>query len=140
MRIDVVVEDGGLKPTKGSELAAGYDLYSLNECTVQAKCRKLINVGFKIKIPPGYYGRVAPRSGLASKKCIDIGAGVIDADYRGVVYVLVINNGTDDFIIQQHDRIAQLIIEKIAENVELCIVEDLDETMRGDKGFGSSGK
>ena len=140
MRIDVVVEDGGLAPTKQSALAAGYDLYSLNDCVVPSKCRLLINAGFKIKIPPGYYGRVAPRSGLASKKWIDIGAGVIDADYRGVVYVLIINNGLEDFAIKKHDRIAQLIIEKIAENVELYTVEDLDETARGGKGFGSTGK
>jgi len=140
MRIDIIVEDGGLAPSKGSDLAAGHDLYSLTDDMVPAKSRKLVNVGFKIKIPYGYYGRVAPRSGLASKKWIDIGAGVIDADYRGIVYVLVINDGPEDFVINKHDRIAQLIIEKIAENVQMHIVETLDETMRGKEGFGSTGQ
>ena len=138
MRIDVVVEDGGLAPTKGSELAAGYDLYSLNECTVQAKCRQLINVGFKIKIPAGYYGRVAPRSGLASKKCIDIGAGVIDADYRGEIGVILYNSSKKSYEIKPSERIAQLVFARIVKvNFENSSV--LDETERSSSGFGSTG-
>lgn len=70
-------------PTKGSPLAAGYDLYSAGEMTVAAKGKALIPTNLSVAVPVGNYGRVAPRSGLAWKNYIDVGAGVVDADYRG---------------------------------------------------------
>lgn len=89
-------------------------------------------------IPHGNYGRVAPRSGLAVKNFIDVGAGVIDSDYRGEVKVLLFNFGSTDFSIMPGDRIAQLIIEKYTmTNIEE--VNDLDATSRGEGGFGSTG-
>jgi dUTP pyrophosphatase len=83
-------------------------------------------------------GRVAPRSGLAAKHSIDTGAGVIDADYRGEVKVILFNFSDKDFPIQQGDRIAQLIIERIY-TPEIIVVEKLDESVRGAGGFGSTG-
>jgi len=80
-------------PTKGSEHAAGYDLYSIEDTVVKSKDKKLISTGISMSIPVGNYGRVAPRSGLAVKNFIDVGAGVIDADYRGEVKVLLFNFG-----------------------------------------------
>ncbi|KAF7776311.1 hypothetical protein Agabi119p4_4704 [Agaricus bisporus var. burnettii] len=106
-------------PTRGSPLAAGYDLYSA-------------------EIPVGTYGRVAPRSGLASKFMIDTGAGVVDADYRGVIFVLLINHSEKDFQVNEGDRVAQLILERIY-NPEVLEVDNLDETIRGANGFGSTG-
>ena len=88
--------------------------------------------------PEGTYGRVAPRSGLALKHSIDVGAGVIDADYRGEVGVILFNFGTKDFEIKEGDRIAQLVLEKI-ELSEVLEVQELDETVRGEGGFGSTG-
>ena len=125
-------------PQKGSALSAGYDLHSSENTIVPAKGKALIKIGLSFAIPASCYGRIAPRSGLACKKFIDVGAGVIDADYRGEVRVLLFNFGAEDFEIKQGDRIAQMIIERIAET-ELVQVEDLDQTVRGQGGFGSTG-
>ena len=86
----------------------------------------------------GNYGRIAPRSGLAAKNSIDVGAGVIDSDYRGEVKVLLFNFSEIDFKIAEGDRIAQMIIEKYTITA-LTEVETLDDTVRGDGGFGSTG-
>jgi dUTP pyrophosphatase len=83
-------------------------------------------------------GRVAPRSGLAAKHSIDTGAGVIDADYRGEVKVILFNFSDTDFAIKEGDRIAQLIIERIY-TPEVAVVEKLEESVRGGGGFGSTG-
>ncbi len=99
-------------PVKGSEHAAGYDLMSVEDSIVPSRGKVLIATGLSMAIPIGNYGRIAPRSGLAAKNFIDVGAGVIDADYRGEVKVLLFNFGETDFKIKQGDRIAQLIIEK----------------------------
>lgn len=78
-----LVHDKAKQPTKGSLSAAGYDLFSCETKTVSAKGKEMINIGIQIEIPPDNYGRVAPRSGLTWKNFIDVGAGVIDADFRG---------------------------------------------------------
>ena len=92
----------------------------------------------QIAVPEGCYGRVAPRSGLAAKKFIDVGAGVIDYDYRGNVGVVLFNFGDEDFKVSKGDRIAQLICEKISyPQLEQC--KTLDVTERGAGGFGSTG-
>lgn len=83
-------------------------------------------------------GRIAPRSGLASKNFIDTGAGVIDADYRGQVKVLLFNHAQTDFEVREGDRVAQLIIERIY-TPEILVVEELEESVRGAGGFGSTG-
>lgn len=83
-------------------------------------------------------GRIAPRSGLASKHFIDTGAGVIDADYRGQVKVLLFNHNEADFEIKEGDRIAQLVLERIA-TPDVVEVEELAESVRGAGGFGSTG-
>lgn len=85
-------------PTKGSEHAAGYDLYSIDALTVPKQGKALVSTGISMQIPIGNYGRIAPRSGLAAKNHIDVGAGVIDADYRGEVKVLLFNfSSKEDF-------------------------------------------
>ena len=98
----------------------------------------LVHTDLAVAIPHGYYGRVAPRSGLALKKHIDVGAGVIDSDYRGPLGVVLFNHGEADFEVQPGDRIAQLIITAIA-TPEVVAVENLDDTERGAGGFGSTG-
>ncbi|GAA5955736.1 hypothetical protein JCM8115_006838 [Rhodotorula mucilaginosa] len=125
-------------PTRGSALAAGYDLYSAEDKSVPAQGKALISTGLAIAVPEGTYGRVAPRSGLASKHMIDTGAGVIDADYRGEVKVLLFNLSQTDFEVKQGDRVAQLILERIV-TPEVQEVESLAETVRGAGGFGSTG-
>ncbi|CAL8143259.1 unnamed protein product [Orchesella dallaii] len=125
-------------PTKGSKYAAGFDLKSAYEYTVPKRGSCLVKTDIQIKLPEGTYGRVAPRSGLALKNKIDVGAGVIDQDYRGNVGVILFNHGDEDFKIAEGDRVAQLICEKI-EYPEIQEVESLDETERGEGGFGSTG-
>ncbi|KAL2863927.1 dUTPase-like protein [Aspergillus lucknowensis] len=125
-------------PTRGSAFAAGYDLYAAKEIIIPAKGKALVDTGLAIAVPEGTYGRVAPRSGLASKHFIDTGAGVIDADYRGEVKVLLFNFSEVDFTVNEGDRVAQLVLERIY-TPEVAVVEELAESVRGAGGFGSTG-
>ncbi|KAL7581146.1 hypothetical protein ACA910_005940 [Epithemia clementina (nom. ined.)] len=126
-------------PKRGSDLAAGLDLCSSTTLTIPAGQRQLVPTDLALCCPPGTYGRIAPRSGLALNYGIDVGAGVIDADYRGPVGVILFNWGTEEFHIRQGDRIAQLILERIVlPEVEECTT-DLPESVRGVDGFGSTG-
>eukprot|EP01138_Halocafeteria_seosinensis_P003703 gb/GECG01003786.1/.p1 GENE.gb/GECG01003786.1/~~gb/GECG01003786.1/.p1 ORF type:complete len:155 (+),score=18.06 gb/GECG01003786.1/:1-465(+) len=126
-------------PTRGSKFAAGYDLTSAYDGTVPARGQTLLKTDLSVKIPEHCYGRVAPRSGLAHKHSIDVGAGVIDADYRGNVGVILFNFSDKPFEVKRGDRIAQLILERI-ETPEVEEVNEIDESERGDGGFGSTGK
>ena len=125
-------------PTRGSPFSAGYDLSSAEDMVIKANDKGIVKTDLSIACPEGTYARIAPRSGLAVKKFIDVGAGVVDADYRGPVGVVLFNFGTEDFAIKKGDRIAQLILEKIsmADAVE---VDELTNTERGSGGFGSTG-
>ena len=101
-------------PTRGSPHAAGYDLYSAESKIIPAGGRALIDTQISIAVPEGTYGRIAPRSGLALKFGLTTGARVIDADYRGIVHVLLFNLGANEIEICVGDRIAQLILEQVA--------------------------
>lgn len=125
-------------PSRGSAAAAGYDLSSAKEAVVPAKGKAVISTDLAIALPAGCYGRVAARSGLAVKHCIDVGAGVIDADYRGNVCVVLFNHGDVDFVVSKGDRIAQLVLEQIL-TPPVMETTDLDATLRGGLGFGSTG-
>ncbi|KAI0842830.1 deoxyuridine 5'-triphosphate nucleotidohydrolase [Hypoxylon sp. FL0890] len=125
-------------PTRGSAFAAGYDLYASQATTIPSRGKALVETDISIAVPAGTYGRVAPRSGLASKHFIDTGAGVIDADYRGPVKVLLFNHSETDFPVAVGDRIAQLIVERIY-TPEVVEVQELEESVRGAGGFGSTG-
>lgn len=128
-------------PTRGSPLSAGYDLYAAYDATIPVGHRILVKTDLQVAIPENCYGRVAPRSGLAYKKGIDVGAGVVDADYRGNVGVLLFNLDfmkNEAFEVKKGDRIAQLVIERI-EMLDLEECDSLSETKRGDGGFGSTG-
>jgi deoxyuridine 5'-triphosphate nucleotidohydrolase len=124
-------------PTKGSEFTAGHDIYSIEEKEIPSGGSPPISTGISITIPNGTYARIAPRSRLAVKNMIGVGAGVIDADYRGEVKVLLFNHRKQSFLVKDGDRIAQLLLEKI-KNINTEEVEKLDETSRGGQGFGSS--
>lgn len=135
-------------PTYGSDFAAGLDLCSYGDYNIKANSRKLIPLGICIQWiseelehsnPNEYYFRIAPRSGLSVKYNIDIGAGVVDCDYRGEIKVCVINNSDNDYKISHGDRIAQGILERINRFNSIEIVNELSETIRGEGGFGSTG-
>lgn len=125
-------------PTRGSAFAAGYDLYAAKEATVPARGKVLVDTDISIAVPAGTYGRVAPRSGLASKHSIDVGAGVIDADYRGPLKVLLFNFSDADFVVAVGERVAQLIVERIY-TPDVLVVDQLEDSVRGAGGFGSTG-
>ncbi|NXO07080.1 DUT protein, partial [Oriolus oriolus] len=133
------LSDNAFAPSRGSARAAGYDLYSAYDCVIPPMEKAVVKTDIQIALPSGCYGRVAPRSGLAAKHFIDVGAGVIDEDYRGNVGVVLFNFGKETFEVKKGDRIAQLICERIY-YPELEEVEALDDTERGEGGFGSTGK
>lgn len=142
LRIKLVHEKAQL-PKRGSAQAAGYDLMSVEEIEIGPNEQALVSTGISIELPQAtppdaYYARIAPRSGLSVNHRINTGAGVIDADYRGVLRVVLINNSSKVFKINVGDKIAQLIIEKIILPPVLQ-VDSLSETDRGTSGFGSTG-
>ena len=126
-------------PTRASRLAAGLDLYSIERLTIPAGGRAAVRTGLAVAIPRGFYGRVAPRSGLAVRHGLDVLAGVIDADYRGELLCALVNHGAEPFEIEAGMRVAQLVIEAIA-TPEPVWSEELDRTERGAAGFGSTGR
>lgn len=125
-------------PTRGSAHAAGLDLYAVERVTIEPGGRAAVRTGLAVAVPRGFYGRVAPRSGLAVRHGIDALAGVIDPDYRGEIFCLLVNQGSEPFAIEPGARVAQLVVEAIA-TPEPAWAEDLEETGRGADGFGSTG-
>jgi len=126
-------------PTRANPNDAGADLYSIESVVIPPLSRTIVKTGIVLEIPESYYGRIAPRSGLAAKSGIDVLAGVIDSSYRGEIGVVLFNSdSSNSFIVNTGDRIAQLIIESHY-NPVFVEVPDLTETNRGEGGFGSSG-
>ena len=118
---------------------AGADLMASEKKVIPARDRSLIGTGIRLEIPEGHVGLIWPRSGLAVKKGIDCGAGVIDSHYRGEIKVLLFNHSDSEFQIDSGDRIAQILIQKV-ERVQFIPANDLSETVRSEGGFGSTGK
>lgn len=135
-----LIHPDATQPSRKSPFAAGLDLYSCESKVIVPKSRALVRTGIKIQIPSDCYARVAPRSGLSVSE-IDVGAGVVDSDYRGELKVLLINNSTNEYHVDKGDRIAQLIFEKIHTDSFTVVDEnELDSTDRNEGGFGSTGK
>jgi len=130
------LSDKAIIPTKESRFAAGHDIYALTDGLVPAKGQTMVETGIAIGLPEGTYGRLAARSGMASKMAVAVG-DVIDADYPGEVKVILRNHGKADCVFKTGDRIAQLIIEKVAD-ADAMEVDDLEATEPGRSGFGSS--
>lgn len=138
-----IIDITAVLPQRNQPGDAGYDLYALEDGYIWGGQRQLFKTGIAVAIPDGYYGRIAARSGLALKRGIDVLGGVIDSTYRGDVGIILINLNNDSeksepFYIRKGDRIAQLIIEKY-HDIEWEVVENLEESDRSEKGFGSSG-
>ncbi len=130
-------------PKKGSPLAAGYDLfcYTDKDIIIESMGKSKIPTGISVQLPHNTYGRIAPRSGLTWKQFLDVGAGVVDEDYRGEVLVILFNFSKDNVTIKNGDKIAQFIVERIMPTEPVIYEPDqeLSETKRGEKGFGSTG-
>lgn len=137
-----LLRDDAIPPARMSAGAAGYDVRLCAEAplTIPPMGRALAPTGIAIACPEGTYARVAPRSGLAVREGVGVGAGVVDADYRGEVKVLLFNHCADgDVELQPGDRIAQLVLERIATPDMEVTREPLPVSTRGDGGFGSTG-
>ena len=132
------LSEHALIPTRASPGSVGYDLYSIEDMHILPYQRGIVCTGIAATIPMGVYGRIAPRSGLAIKHGVQTGAGVIDPDYTGELKVILFNHGSEKFEIKKGDRIAQLILEK-CETPLIDEVEEIKDTQRGTRGFGSSG-
>jgi dUTP pyrophosphatase len=126
-------------PTKSSPDEAGYDLYSSEDCIIKPMERKLVKTGIAISIPYGYYGHISDRSGMALKKGAHCLGKIVDPTYRGEIGIIILNTDMFEPIkIQKGDRVAQMIFKKY-ENVDFITESDLENSPRGEKGFGSSG-
>jgi dUTP pyrophosphatase len=128
-------------PSYESDGAAGMDVRSAEDCTLEPGERRPVRTGFAVAIPQGYEIQVRPRSGLAAKNgitCLNT-PGTVDSDYRGEVKVILINLGQEAFRISRGDRIAQLVPAPV-QRARFREVDDLDSTERGADGFGSTGQ
>jgi dUTP pyrophosphatase len=138
-RVAVSAEKGASLPAYASEGAAGADLRASQATQIPPGGRAAVPTGLKVEIPRGHVGLVWPRSGLAVRDGIDTLAGVIDSDYRGEVKVVLVNHGSSIFSIAPGDRIAQLLIQRVA-RARFEPTSDLEDTERGEGGFGSTGR
>ncbi|MFO7826265.1 MAG: dUTP diphosphatase [Cyclobacterium sp.] len=143
MKINVINRSKHPLPAYQTPLAAGLDLRANIESTVVLKPleRQLIGTGLFIELPEGYEAQIRPRSGLAFKYGVTVlnSPGTIDADYRGEIKVLLINNSREDFTVQDGERIAQMVIAK-HEQISWNPQDELSETSRGGGGYGSTGR
>lgn len=136
-------------PSKYSNGSAGFDLYATEEAIVPASVidsegrldvgRAIVPIGLAIQLPSGTVGKLASRSGLSTQFNIEVGAGWIDNDYRGEIMVELRNFGSQEYRVRPGDRIAQLIVLNVA-TANIGFVDQLDDSKRGSRGFGSSGR
>jgi len=138
--IAAMVEEGVEAPHYASAGAAGMDLRAKVDVALQPMERKLVPTGVRLAIPEGFEAQVRPRSGLAVKYGVTMvnSPGTIDSDYRGEIQVILINLGQDAVHFSRGERIAQLVVSPVAK-ARLVFVQNLDETARGEGGFGSTG-
>jgi len=143
MEVKIVNKSNNELPAYSTQMSAGMDVRAFLSKPVVLKAleRKLIPTGLYVEIPEGYEAQIRPRSGLALKKGITVlnSPGTIDADYRGEVGIILINLSNEDFVIESGERICQMVIAP-HETVQWNLVEKLEETTRGEGGFGHTGK
>lgn len=138
MQLKVVLDNGAQLPTKAHDVDAGYDIYSPEIRYIKAGQSEVIDTGVHIQIPKGYVGMLKSKSGLNVKHGL-VSEGVIDAGYNGSIAVKLYNHSFSDYYIQKGDKITQLVIMPIADT-ELVIASSLEDTERGNNGFGSTGR
>lgn len=144
VEIKVQLNEGARLPVYGSSQAAGADLCAClgigHTMTIEPRKWAMVPTGVRISLPAGYEAQVRPRSGLAAKSGISVlnSPGTVDSDYRGEIKVILINHSDVPFVIKDGDRIAQMVIAR-HETASFTVVTSLDETARGEGGFGSTG-
>lgn len=137
LKVKKLREDAKL-PTKGHPGDAGIDFYAIEDVTFLSKSKNKIGTGVSVEIPDGYVGLVWDKSSIAFNKGLKTMGGVIDAGYRGEIFFNLFNTGDSDVVIEKGDKISQMIIQKF-EDCDIVETGDLNESVRGDKGFGSTG-
>ena len=137
--LPVLLGEGATLPEYGSAAAAGADLRASEALEIAPGARAAVSTGLRLAIPSGHVGLVWPRSGLAVRHGIDTLAGVIDSDYRGEVKVVLVNHGDQPFAIAAGDRVAQLLVQRV-ERAAFRAASQVEETARGEGGFGSTGR
>ena len=135
----MLLSETAIPPSRSYGEPAGYDLYAPENTTIQPRGKQQVKTGIALKPPPGTYARVVSRSGFCWKKHTGIEGGVIDADYRGEIIIIMFNFSDDLIVINAGDKIAQFVLEKYV-SVPMKQVESFVPTERGSKGFGSSDK
>lgn len=143
LAIKIINRSNNPLPSYATEGSSGMDVRASieNECTLQPLERRLVPTGLFIELPVGFEAQVRPRSGLAIKQgitCLN-SPGTVDADYRGELKVVLINLSNEPQVIHPGDRIAQMVIQKV-EKVTMVEVEEIGSTLRGEGGFGHTGK
>ncbi len=140
IKIEKIYDDVQI-PSYAHKGDAGLDIYAYEGVCLQPLERKLVKTGMRIALPPGYEAQIRPRSGLAIKHGLSVlnTPGTIDSGYRGEVGVILVNLSNEIYEVKKGERIAQMVINKV-EQARVELVEKVDETERGDGGFGRSGK
>lgn len=136
----ITLDANAIMPTKAHKHDGGYDLYARESLIIGAKESATIDTGVHVELPVGTVGFIKSRSGLMFKHEIVAGEGVIDCGFNGSIGVKLFNLGGRDYKVNAGDRICQLVILKLADVGELELVEQFEETERGNNGFGSSGR
>ena len=128
-------------PARATPGSAGFDLRAAEDVPIPPGEWRIVATGLAMAIPDGWEGQVRPRSGLAAKHGVTVlnAPGTIDADYRGEIKVPLINHGPTAFVVMRGERIAQILFAPVP-RVELCVVDELPDGHRGDRGFGSTGR
>lgn len=132
------LKEGAKLPKYGSEGAAGLDLFSNQNCQLEPGERAAIKTDISMEIPEHHVGLIWDRSGHALKRGLHTLAGVIDSDYRGNIAVIVLNTSNEPIVIEKGQKIAQMLIQSYT-RFEIADSQELDTTIRGDGGFGSTG-
>ena len=132
------LRDNTVLPVRGIAGATGYDISVASGCIIPTHRKGSVDTGKAMSLPLETYAQIAPQSGLAYRHFIDVGAGVVDSDFRGEIKVILFNHSVEDFPVQVGDRIAQLILERI-DTPPVRKVAVLEDTDRGNDGFGSTG-
>lgn len=138
MKINVVLDDGAYMPEKAHEADAGFDIRTPSKVIIPARSSRIVATGVHVEIPYGYVGFLKSKSGLNVKSGI-LSEGVIDSGYTGSIVAKLYNHSNQEKVFEKGDKITQLVILPIPD-VEMVEVDSLDDTARGDNGFGSSGR
>lgn len=136
--MNVMLDTGAYKPVKAHKEDAGFDIKTPVHIAVPPHESRMVNTGVHVEVPTGYVGMIKTKSSIIKRECTT--EGVIDAGYTGAIRVAIFNHGNETQYFEPGDKITQLVLEKISTDCKVKIVKSFKSSMRGDGGFGSTGK